>query len=149
MLKINRQQKILELIKRHEIETQEELCLILNNCGYNATQATISRDIKELKLIKIDGKKKKFRYAQVSGSGQLDDGKFISLFRNAVVSIEAAGNIIVIKTLVSNGGPVGATIDALGYPEILGCVAGDDTLLVVTHSETEAGNVAKRLHELL
>ena len=149
MSKIKRQQKILDIIKQHEIETQEELIVILNNCGYNVTQATVSRDINELKLIKIEGRQKKYHYAQVTQSKQIDNVKFLSLFKAAVVSIEVAQNLIVVKTLISNGGPVGATVDSLNYHEIVGCVAGDDTLLIVTHNNEEAEIVAKRLQELL
>ncbi len=149
MAKIKRQQKLLEIIKQNEVETQEELIVMLNNSGYNVTQATVSRDINELKLIKVAGKNKKYRYVQVTQSKQIDNSKFLSLFKAAVVSIEVAQNLIVIKTLISNGAPVGATVDSLNYKEVVGCVAGDDTLLVVTHSIQEATVVAARLQELL
>ena len=149
MSKIKRQQKLLDIIKQHEIETQEELIVILNNCGYNVTQATISRDINELQLIKVAGKVKKYRYVQVTQSKQIDNSKFLNLFKAAVVSIEPAQNLVVVKTLISNGAPVGATVDSLNYKEIVGCVAGDDTLLIVTHSTQEAITVAHKLQELL
>lgn len=149
MAKIKRQQKLLGIIKQNEVETQEELIVMLNNSGYNVTQATVSRDINELKLIKVAGKNKKYRYVQVTQSKQIDNSKFLSLFKAAVVSIEVAQNLIVIKTLISNGAPVGATVDSLNYKEVVGCVAGDDTLLVVTHSIQEATVVAARLQELL
>lgn len=149
MSKIKRQQKLLDIIKQNEVETQEELIVILNNCGYNVTQATVSRDINELKLIKVAGKQKKYRYAQVTQSKQIDNMKFLNLFKAAVVSIEPAQNLVVVKTLISNGAPVGATVDSLNYKEIVGCVAGDDTLLIVTHTSQEAELVADRLKELL
>lgn len=149
MSKIKRQQKLLDIIKQHEVETQEELIVILNNCGYEVTQATVSRDINELKLIKVAGKQKKYRYVQVTQSKQIDNAKFLNLFKAAVVSIEPAQNLIVVKTLISNGAPVGATVDSLNYKEIVGCVAGDDTLLIVTHNNEEALAVASRLQELL
>ena len=149
MSKVKRQKKLLEVIKQHEIETQEELISILNASGYQVTQATVSRDIKELQLIKVAGKEKKYRYAQVTQSKQLDNAKFLNLFRAAVVSIEVAQNLIVIKTLISNGAPVGATVDSLNYKEVVGCVAGDDTLLIVTHTNQEANIVAGKLQDLL
>ena len=149
MSKIKRQQKLLDIIKQYEVETQEELIVILNNSGYNVTQATVSRDINELKLIKVAGKHKKYRYVQVTQSKQIDNSKFISLFKAAVVSIEVAQNLIVVKTLISKGAPVGATVDSLNYKEVVGCVAGDDTLLIVTHNTEEATIVAARLQELL
>ena len=149
MSKIKRQQKLLDIIKQYEVETQEELIVMLNNSGYNVTQATVSRDINELKLIKSAGKHKKYRYVQVTQSKQIDNSKFISLFKAAVVSIEVAQNLIVVKTLISNGAPVGATVDSLNYKEVVGCVAGDDTLLIVTHNNQEATAVAAKLQELL
>ncbi len=149
MSKIKRQQKLLDIIKQYEVETQEELIVMLNNSGYNVTQATVSRDINELKLIKSAGKHKKYRYVQVTQSKQIDNSKFISLFKAAVVSIEVAQNLIVVKTLISNGAPVGATVDSLNYKEVVGCVAGDDTLLIVTHNNQEATTVAAKLQELL
>ena len=149
MSKIKRQQKILDSIKQYEIETQEELIAILRNAGFNVTQATISRDINELQLIKIAGSGKKYRYAQVTQGKSIDNAKFLTLFKAAVVSIEAAQNIVVVKTLISNANPVAATVDSLGYHEIVGSVAGDDTLLIVTHNNEEAANVVAKLNALL
>ena len=149
MSKVKRQKKLLDIIKQNEIETQEELILVLNGCGYNVTQATISRDINELQLIKVAGKEKKYRYAQVTQSKQLDNAKFLNLFRAAVVSIEVAQNLVVVKTLISNGAPVGATVDSLNYKEVVGCVAGDDTLLIVTKTNQDANIVAGKLQDLL
>ena len=149
MSKIKRQQKLLDIIKQYEVETQEELIVILNNSGYNVTQATVSRDINELKLIKVTGQNKKYKYSQVTQSKQIDNSKFLNLFKAAVVSIDVAQNLIVVKTLISNGAPVGATVDSLNYKEVVGCVAGDDTLLIVTHTMQEATVVAARLRELL
>ncbi|MDY4676850.1 MAG: arginine repressor [Candidatus Borkfalkiaceae bacterium] len=149
MSKIKRQQKILDSIKQYEIETQEELIAILRNAGFNVTQATVSRDINELQLIKIAGSGKKYRYAQVTQGKSIDNAKFLTLFKAAVVSIEAAQNIVVVKTLISNANPVAATVDSLGYHEIVGSVAGDDTLLIVTHNNEEAANVVAKLNALL
>ncbi|MBE5764302.1 MAG: arginine repressor [Clostridiales bacterium] len=149
MSKIKRQQKLLDIIKQYEVETQEELIVLLNNAGYNVTQATVSRDINELKLIKVTGQNKKYKYSQVTQSKQIDNSKFLNLFKAAVVSIDVAQNLIVVKTLISNGAPVGATVDSLNYKEVVGCVAGDDTLLIVTHTMQEATVVAARLRELL
>lgn len=149
MSKIKRQQKILDSIKQYEIETQEELISILRNAGFNVTQATVSRDINELQLIKIAGSGKKYRYAQVTQGKSIDNAKFLTLFKAAVVSIETAQNIIVVKTLISNANPVAATVDSLGYHEIVGSVAGDDTLLIVTHNNEEAANVVAKLNALL
>jgi len=149
MSKIKRQQKILDVIKQYEIETQEELISVLRSANYDVTQATVSRDINELQLIKVAGMQKKYRYAQVTQGSTIDNAKFLSLFKAAVISIEAAQNIVVVKTLISNANPVAATVDSLNYDEILGSVAGDDTLLIVTHNNTEAQNVVAKLNALL
>ncbi len=149
MSKIKRQKKLLDLIKQVEVETQEELIALLNANGYPVTQATISRDINELSLIKVNGTEKRYRYAQVTQSNQIDNAKFLSLFKAAVVSIEPAQNLIVVKTLISNGAPVGATVDSLNFKEVVGCVAGDDTLLIVTRSSADAILVTEKLKELL
>ena len=97
MSRIKRQQKLLDIIKQHEVETQEELIVILNNCGYDVTQATISRDINELKLIKVNGTQKKYRYAQVTQSKQIDNAKFLNLFKKieneTIAALRANGHI--------------------------------------------------------
>lgn len=149
MSKVKRQQKLLDVIKQYEIETQEELISVLRSSGFNVTQATVSRDINELQLIKIAGITKKYRYAQVTNGKSIDNAKFLTLFKAAVVSIESAQNIVVIKTLISNANPVAATVDSLNYSEIVGSVAGDDTLLIVTHDATEAETVVSKLKSLL
>ncbi len=149
MSKVKRQQKLLDVIKQYEIETQEELISVLRSAGFNVTQATVSRDINELQLIKIAGITKKYRYAQVTHGKTIDNAKFLTLFKAAVVSIEAAQNIVVIKTLISNANPVAATVDSLNYPEIVGSVAGDDALLIVTHDAAEAETVVTKLKSLL
>lgn len=149
MSKVKRQQKLLDVIKQYEIETQEELISVLRSAGFNVTQATVSRDINELQLIKIAGITKKYRYAQVTHGKSIDNAKFLTLFKAAVVSIEAAQNIVVIKTLISNANPVAATVDSLNYPEIVGSVAGDDALLIVTHDAAEAETVVTKLKSLL
>ena len=92
---------------------------------------------------------KKYRYAQVTQGNSIDNAKFLSLFKAAVISIEAAQNMVVVKTLISNANPVAATVDSLNYDEILGSVAGDDTLLIVTHNNNEAQNVVAKLNALL
>ena len=144
-----RQTQILRIISENDIKTQEQLTDSLKKLGYDTTQATVSRDINELQLIKIAGSGKKYRYAQVTQGKSIDNAKFLTLFKAAVVSIEAAQNIIVVKTLISNANPVAATVDSLGYHEIVGSVAGDDTLLIVTHNNEEAANVVAKLNALL
>ena len=149
MKKIDRHNKILEIISSKEIDTQEELVETLNSLSFNVTQATVSRDIQELGLIKISGETKKYKYALM----QKDDGNKISkqasLFKNSVTKIDDANNIVVIKTLVGNAGAVGAIIDNLNILEILGSVAGDDTIIIVTRTDKDAKEVKRILTNLL
>lgn len=140
-----RQQKILELIASKEIDTQEELCYELNKLNFNVTQATISRDIKELKLYKISGITKKYKYAWLEdGSGTVHD-KMQTLFRECVLSINYANNIIIIKTMQTSATTVGSFVDSLQLKEIIGTIAGDDTFLIVVDSNENAAFVVKKL----
>lgn len=147
MDKAKRQQQLLEIVTKIEVNTQEELIKLLETQGIVVTQATVSRDIKELGLIKTSGKVKKYRYARVRDR-QHDSVKLLSLFKAAVISIEIAQNLLVVKTLTGNGGAVAATIDAQGIPEIVGTLAGDDTVLVVTADNEAAIKVSEDLKDL-
>ncbi len=148
MDKSKRQTQLLDIVTKIEVNTQEELIKLLAEQGISVTQATISRDIKELGLIKTSGKVKKYRYARVHDK-QHDSIKLLSLFKTAVISIEPAQNLVVVKTLTGNGGAVAATIDAQGIEEIVGTLAGDDTVLVVTMNSENAEKVKLDLRELL
>ena len=144
-----RQQKILEIISVKEIDTQEELCEELNRLNYNVTQATISRDIKELKLYKISGTTKKYKYACLESDDDSVRGKMKTLFRECVQTISYANNIIVIKTMRGNGSSAGMFVDSLQLKEIIGSVAGDDTLLIVVDSNENTKLIADRLKEYI
>ena len=145
MLKSARHAKILELITQKEIETQEELCAELNQLNYVVTQATISRDIRDLRLFKVAGIEKKYRYAYINEGEDGISPKIKSLFRDSVLSIVAARNLVVVKTLAGNGGNAGAIVDKLNYEEIVGSVAGDDTLLIVCKDDENAAIVVQKL----
>ena len=149
MLRAARHAKILEIISRMEIETQEELCAELNKLNYVVTQATISRDIKDLHLFKVAGVEKKYRYAYISNVEAEISPKMKSLFRDCVVSIKSAQNIVVIKTLTGNGSNAGTVIDKLSYGEIVGSVAGDDTVLVVCTDNEAAQAVVEKIGEFI
>ena len=144
-----RQQKILEIIAAKEIDTQEELCAELNNLNFNVTQATISRDIKELKLYKISGTTKKYKYACLESDDDSVRGKMKTLFRECVQTINYANNIIVIKTMRGNGSSAGMFVDSLQIKEIIGSVAGDDTLLIVVDNNENTKTIADRLKEYI
>ncbi len=135
-MKLSRHTKILDLITKYNIDTQEELAKRLSDSGYTVTQATVSRDIKDLKLIKVLGNDGVYKYVQSGGNEQKNSDKnFRSILVNSVTSVESAMNILVIKTHSGMAQAVGYVLDSLGLDEIIGCVAGDDTLLCVTKSE--------------
>ena len=144
-----RQQKILELIASKEIDTQEELCAELNKLNFNVTQATISRDIKELKLYKISGSTKKYKYACLENSHESELEKKQKLFRECALSINYANNIIIIKTMHGNGGTVCIFVDSLQFKEIIGTIAGDDTCLIVVDTNENTPIVVNRLKEYI
>ena len=144
-----RQAKILEIINGQEIETQEELCRELNKLSFNVTQATVSRDIKDLKLYKVAGTKKKYKYTCLNGAHEELSPRMITLFRECVISINYANNIIIIKTMRGNGQSGGSFVDSLQIKEILGCVAGDDTVVVGVDSNENTPIVAEKLKEYL
>ncbi len=149
MLRSARHAKILEIISNKEIETQEELCAELNKLNYVVTQATISRDIKDLHLFKVAGLEKRYRYTYINGTESEISPKMKSLFRECVVSLRAAQNIVVIKTLTGNGANAGTVVDKLNYTEIVGSVAGDDTLLVVCSDNEAAKSVVQKITDFI
>lgn len=149
MLKAARHAKILEIISQKEIETQEELCAELNRQNYVVAQATISRDIKDLRLFKIAGVEKKYRYAYIHETQGDVSPKMKSLFTDSVLSVRSAQNIVVIKTLAGNGANAGAVIDKLNYSEIIGSVAGDDTLFAVCENTEKAIAVVEKINEFM
>ncbi len=149
MEKNSRQEKILELINAYEIDTQSELAQRLNEYNFKVTQATVSRDIKELNLIKVSGKVKKYKYSAIQQNEQRDMYKMFNLFKVSVVSVETAQNIVVVKTLLGNGLAAGTAIDKMKIPEVVGCVGGDDTIIIVTKNNEDALIVEQKLREQL
>jgi transcriptional regulator of arginine metabolism len=144
-----RQATILDIISKKDIETQEELCAELNKLNFNVTQATISRDIKDLKLYKVTGSTKKYKYSYIEGEGDAVNNKMRNLFRECVQSINFANNLIIIKTMRGNGATAGTFVDSLAFPEIIGTVAGDDTVLIVVDSNEDTVVIVERLREYI
>lgn len=130
-MKYTRHKKILEIIENKEIETQEELSDELREQGLNVTQATVSRDIKELRLIKILANNGKYRYATLNSQNNVLSSRLVKIFKNSIVSIDYAGNILVMKTLTGSAQAAAAAIDAAGLEEVVGTIAGDDTIFLV------------------
>ena len=148
MTKQARLNAICELIKEFEISTQEELTEKLNERGFNVSQATVSRDINELDLIKVNGAVKKSIYQKVDNVNTEIPQKIKDLFKQITVSIVSANNLIVVKTLNGNGSSAGMAIDHMHIPQILGTIAGDDTLLIVAKSNSDAEIVVKILRSV-
>jgi transcriptional regulator of arginine metabolism len=144
-----RQSKILELISKNAVETQEELVDALKDSNFEVTQATVSRDIKELGLIKIMSDDNKYRYAYIKSDEQKISARLVNMFRESVISIEPANNLIVLKTLGGSANAAGLVIDKLNGPEILGCIAGDDTVLLITKTSESAERVINILKDLI
>lgn len=147
-MKTSRRTKILELISEKEIETQEELAKELNALGFNVTQATVSRDINQLGLVKVAGSLKRYRYAHQDIKEQRITNKVINLFRECVISTKSVNNLIIVKTLSGCASQAGNAVDKLSMPEILGTVAGDDTLLVIVRSNDEVEAVLAYFDEV-
>lgn len=144
----DRQQKILEIIAAKEIDTQEELCDELQALNFNVTQATVSRDIKELKLYKVSGNKKKHRYACLETENR-QKSKMQLMFRECVQSITNVNNLVVIRTMRANAPTSCLFIDSLQLDEILGTLAGEDTILIVADSEMNAQVIKDRLSQYI
>ena len=136
------------IITEQEISTQEELTAALNNLGYNVSQATVSRDINQLNLIKIEGVNKKSSYHKPVMDKSNMPEKIINLFKEVTISINSANNLVIVKTLEGSAQSVGMTIDGMNLPEILGTVAGDDTLLIITKTNKDADSVLESLRSL-
>lgn len=149
-MKTGRQKKILELISEKSIETQEQLLKELHDCGYKSTQATVSRDIKELRIVKsLDGLGG-YRYTVPhKHEGDRFDARFRVIFRECVTSIDCAQNLIVIKTMPGLGAAAGANIDALHMPSVVGTLSGDDTTLVIMRDNTSAMDFCDEIHRML
>ena len=145
-MKIKRHNEILELIKSREIGTQEELLDLLKNKGYDVTQATISRDIRELNLTKVNNGSRQ-KYAVIVKDEEFSD-KYVRVLKEGFVSMLSSGNLIVLKTVVGMAMAVATAIDALEMPEIIGCVAGDDTIFIAVSENNSTMDVMNKLKKL-
>ena len=148
-MKLSRQSKVLELINKYDVETQEELAEWLLKEGYNVTQATVSRDIRELKLTKValDGGRQKYIALQKSEPGLSE--KYSRVLRDGFVSMDMAQNILVVKTVSGMAMAVAAALDALHINGIVGCIAGDDTILCAIRSIEETIPIMERLNKII
>ena len=133
-MKIARHSKIIDLINQYDIETQEELAAKLQEAGFAVTQATVSRDIRELKLMKIARPDGGSRYTVMGQRDSQNSEKYIRVLKDAFLSMEMAQNILVIKTVSGMANAAGAALDNMNYSEVVGCIAGDDTIACINRS---------------
>lgn len=145
-MKKERQSTILSIIAQKDIETQEELTDELTRLGFAVTQSTVSRDIKELKIVKIAVDGDRYKYAAKSLESNENRAKYRTILSETVTSVHYAGNLLVVKTYAGMANAACAAIDAICKNEILGSIAGDDTIIAVLHTEQEAAEMQRRIH---
>lgn len=148
-MKTGRHARILDIISEHPIETQDELLTRLREEGFKATQATISRDIKDLRLVKTLGSDGKYRYVSASRSSTDIRTNFSNLFSTSVNSIDVAQNLVVIKTLSGMAQAVCAALDSADYPSVVGTIAGDDTIFIACRTADLAVSLTEELKKLI
>ena len=144
-----RQTAILSIIEQNDIETQEELAGRLRDMGIVVTQATVSRDIKELRLLKVLSAAGGYKYATADKAEHGLSERFVRMFKDSVLSIDSANNIIVIKTLAGSANVAAEAIDSMRLPQILGTMAGDNTILVIVRKEGEAAQTVASFRDML
>lgn len=149
MMKIARHAKILELIETYDIETQDELAQRLCDEGFSVTQATVSRDIREMKLTKIATERGKQKYSVITGNDTEVTERLTRVFREAVVKMDYAQNMIVVKTLEGMGMAVAVALDNMQNPEIMGTIAGDDTVFCVVRTHNQAVSIIEKLYRII
>ena len=148
-MKMNRQEKMIELISNHEIETQDELIEMLRAHGYTVTQATVSRDIRALKISKMTTGKGRYRYVLPKEAGHPgNDLNLGGVLVDSIVGVDYAQNIAVLKTYSGMAQAIAVGIDSMNQSQILGCVAGDDTILIVTRDEACAAEIVEQFRKL-
>ena len=157
-MKKKRQEQIIEIIQNHEVETQEDLAGYLTEAGYAVTQATVSRDIRELSLEKVPGQKVRQKYAmrstipvaaEIKHPAAQPANRYAALLQDGIVSMEQAGNLLAIKTAVGMAMAVAAALDAMEIEGIIGCIAGDDTIMCAVKTEKMVQNVIENLQNLI
>ncbi len=149
MRKYARQSKILELIEANEIETQEELAEFLQKTGTKVTQATVSRDIRELQLVKVATKDGKYKYAVMDSNTEGTADRLIKILKNSLLSVNTAGQLIIIKTIPGAAQICASAIDNIVTDGIIGSIAGDDTIFVAISDYSDIEEIAERFRDAL
>lgn len=148
-MKTVRQVAILDIIEKQEIATQEELASSLNARGIRVTQATVSRDIKELRLLKVLTPSGKYKYATGDQADNNLTDRFIRMLAESLLSVSSANNLIVVKTLSGSANVAAEALDSMHWPEVLGTLAGDNTVLLIIRSNEETITVTSRIREMM
>lgn len=141
--------KIVEIIQKYDVETQEELVGRLREAGFNVTQATVSRDIRELKLSKVAAAGGGQKYVVLEQGDERKGDKYIRVLRDGFLSMDMAGNILVVKTVSGMAMAVAAALDELRFAEVVGCIAGDDTIFVAVRTVEDTKILMERLQRLV
>lgn len=144
-----RHKTIVELIQKYDVETQEELANYLKEAGFSVTQATVSRDIRELKLTKVPIGNGKQKYIILRQDDSHMGDKYIRVLRDGFTSMDMAQNILVVKTVSGMAMAVAAALDALKFPEIVGCIAGDDTIMVAVRTTEDTLTLMDKIHAMI
>lgn len=148
-MKNKRQEKIIEIIESQAIETQEALLEKLRECGFDVTQATVSRDIKELRLTKVTSRGNRYKYAVLDSDDPRQTAKYVNIMKETVISVQRAQNMLVIKTFSGMAAAAAAAIDSLLCDEIIGSIAGDDTIFAVAENDKKADGLRRQILEKL
>ena len=148
-MKRNRHDKIIEIIATNVVETQEQLATLLKEAGYDVTQATVSRDIRQMKLTKQATEDGRYKYVYTTADSDVMQDKYVSVLRAGFVSMDVAQNLLVIKTVSGMAMALAAAIDALDFPQVVGCIAGDDTIMMAIKSNEEAKEIMEELRALM
>lgn len=148
-MKQNRHQKIAELVSLYDIETQEELAEKLKDAGFPVTQATISRDIRQMKLSKVSTGDGRQKYAVLPQENNVHADKYIRVMRDGFVSMDMAQNILVMRTVSGMAMAVAAAVDSMKFPEVVGCIAGDDTIMIAVRSVEETRVLMGKIKDMI
>ena len=148
-MKRNRQEAILRVISQYEVETQQELAQRLKEEGFEVTQATVSRDIRDMKLSKMSTGEGHQKYVRFHNDEKHLSGKYVNVLKEGFVSIDMAQNILVVKTVSGMAMAVAAAIDAMKYPEIVGTIAGDDTIMMAVRTVEDTKSLMNQILQLV
>ena len=148
-MKAKRHDMISKIIAAQNVETQEDLAELLREQGFAVTQATVSRDIKELRLIKVLTPEGRYKYATVEKAEADLQERFIRMFANCVLSVTSSGNLVIIKTITGSASAAAEAVDSLKWPDILGTIAGDNTIFIAIREGKPVSDIIKRFQKML